>query len=860
MQSPISLPFRFFRPQSEGDGQDSMPPLVNGISEESTNIISNGRGENGVIEASNVISDLKLAVRQNGPMQNGHHNGYNGIVDTHIAEETDISQKLEEMKLQLNGHLNGNHEMDEDDPSRTASLRKSKNKKDRKSRKSLDLPPPKESLLLRLFESKLLDMSITITHLYKSKEPGVQSYIGNKLFSLQESDFDFYLSQVLNMYCYMTELAESMHPYIVSRCKASIDFSLETAWLLGAYLDRNLVSKKHSRATKLRRLILSEELRSKHSKSNGFLKFGFNQLVNSPVKKPMTHSRSRSDASFIDKACNFAKLSGPVGESDLTLGDLSSGRAFCNGCTCFDSSTSMLNEITGRQTLEECLCKAPRLAPMLEFVNALMNIGKRLQGLPTRDMRMSRLFAELSMLNMNLPARIWLPTNMDIPNHHIVRIPQSCAVVLNSKDKAPYLIYVEVLECENKHTSPTPKKILENTLRYTRSEENLHTDYENDPTVSPCAFSIYHLNDVDHDCWLQDEDDILSQYPFPKKSTPSDTISQLSHDSTTSGDSKEVYIAAADIRRRLSQYITTPTTTFKRDPDDPSAAALKEPWDEKVRRIREASPYGHLPNWKLLSVIIKCGDDLRQELLAYQLLKQLQTIWDQERVPLWIKPYRIFVTSDNSGMIEPVLNAVSLHQIKKNSKVSLLNYFMQEFGGLNTEGFLNAQRNFVQSCAAYCLLCYLIQVKDRHNGNILLDNEGHILHIDFGFILTASPRNLGFESSHFKLTPEFVEVMGGIGSDMFEYYKILMLQGLIAARKHQDKIIQLVEIMQMGVGSHLPCFKQGSSTVKQLRDRFHMNLTEEQLQLWVESMVESSMHSLTTRLYDGFQYFTNGIL
>lgn len=75
--------------------------------------------------------------------------------------------------------------------------------------------------------------------------------------------------------------------------------------------------------------------------------------------------------------------------------------------------------------------------------------------------------------------------------------------------------------------------------------------------------------------------------------------------------------------------------------------ALKEPWEEKVRwglkdeqrstprllcgnsllvsrRIREASPYGHHLNWRLLSVIVKCGDDLRQELLAYQVLKQLQ--------------------------------------------------------------------------------------------------------------------------------------------------------------------------------------------------------------------------------------------
>ncbi|XP_044305253.1 phosphatidylinositol 4-kinase beta isoform X1 [Varanus komodoensis] len=691
----------------------------------------------------------------------------------------------------------------------------------------------KQSWLLRLFESKLFDISMAISYLYNSKEPGVQAYIGNRLFYFRNEEVDFYLPQLLNMYIHMDEdVGDAIKPYVVHRCRQSINFSLQCALLLGAYSsDMHISTQRHSRGTKLRKLILSDELKPAQRKRELPSLSPAPDAGLSPSKR--THQRSKSDATVsVSLSSNLKRTaSNPKVEND-------------------DEELSSSTE-----SLDRSFCSPVRLAPEREFIKSLMAIGKRLTTLPTKEQKTQRLISELSLLNHKLPARVWLPTaGFD---HHVVRVPHTQAVVLNSKDKAPYLIYVEVLECENFDTTNVPARIPENRMRSTRSVENLpECGITHEQRAS--SFTTVPNYDNDDEAWSVDDIGDL-QVELPEVHTNScDNISQFSVDSITSQESKEpVFIAAGDIRRRLSEQLAHTPTSFRRDPEDPSAVALKEPWQEKVRRIREASPYGHLPNWRLLSVIVKCGDDLRQELLAFQVLKQLQAIWEQERVPLWIKPYKILVISADSGMIEPVVNAVSIHQVKKQSQLSLLDYFLQEHGNYTTEAFLTAQRNFVQSCAGYCLVCYLLQVKDRHNGNILLDAEGRIIHIDFGFILSSSPRNLGFETSAFKLTTEFVDVMGGLDGDMFNYYKMLMLQGLIAARKHMDKVVQIVEIMQQG--SQLPCF-HGSSTIRNLKERFHMNMTEEQLQLLVEQMVDGSMRSITTKLYDGFQYLTNGIM
>ncbi|XP_026755734.1 phosphatidylinositol 4-kinase beta isoform X1 [Galleria mellonella] len=664
-----------------------------------------------------------------------------------------------------------------------------------------------KDFLLRLFESKLFDMSMAISYLFNSKEPGVQTYLANKLFSFPHEDVDFYLPQLATMYIEMGDVADVLRPYLVYRCKQSAEFSLRLAWLLTAFGG----DAKRSKATKLRDSILAEEIRPAARRG---------------------HHRSQSDASALRLATPTARH----------LGDLASGRAFDNGCLCG----------------EQCSCGAPRLAPQTQFLSALTNIGRRLASVADKERRNGRLRAELATLDLNLPARVWLPLHQR--PHYVLRIPPHAAAVLNSKDKAPYIMYVEVLETDGHE--PLPPRLLPPAppaphsppIRHTKSEENLVPEWP--------VWSLYSaLDDVDAgDCWSHDDEELSTQYPH--RAPAPDSLSQVSAVSALStsscGSRESVAVGAGEVRRRLADATAAPPpNAFKHDPADPSATALKESWESKLARMRSSSPYGSLAGWRLLGCIVKVGDDLRQEMLAAQLLRRLQAVWALERVPLKLHPYEILCLDKECGLIQPVLNSVSLHQIKKQSGKSLRAWLELEHGPPNSEGFLRAQNNFVESAAAYALTSYLLQLKDRHNGNILLDSAGHIIHIDFGFIFSISPKNLGFESSPFKLTQEFVEVMDGEQSDMFQYFKILILRGLIAARKHCDQIIHIVELMRMG--GQLSCLRS-SSAVPSLRARFHPGRTEPQLQALVDRLVRDALHSLSTRLYDNYQYYTNGIL
>ncbi|EJU05658.1 hypothetical protein DACRYDRAFT_113717 [Dacryopinax primogenitus] len=304
---------------------------------------------------------------------------------------------------------------------------------------------------------------------------------------------------------------------------------------------------------------------------------------------------------------------------------------------------------------------------------------------------------------------------------------------------------------------------------------------------------------------------------------------------------------------------------------DPSAPVFKEAWATKKARIRSNSPYGHLASWDCISMIVKTGADLRQEQLATQLIREFERIWKEENCHCFCRPFRILITGVSSGLVETVTDAVSIHSIKKAEyakrlaegrfgNVSLMDHFVNTYGDASTARFVRAQRNFVRSLAGYSVITYLLQIKDRHNGNILLDRDGHLIHIDFGFMLSNSPGgNMGFEAAPFKLPMEYIDILGGIESKAFTEFKTLFTEGFEAARKHCDRIITVVELMQKD--SALPCFTLlGEQTANALRDRFQPGLTQSIFHDYLEKLIISSVGNTWTRLYDSYQYYSQSIL
>ena len=446
---------------------------------------------------------------------------------------------------------------------------------------------------------------------------------------------------------------------------------------------------------------------------------------------------------------------------------------------------------------------------------------------------------ELSRVNLLLPACAYIPfSNIRTRNSFVLQIPVSEAKVFTTKERAPYLICIEVF-------NPYEEFKMENDAK-SRSHSHSRSFSENQRAY---ARSFAHP----HNPYLENAlKETLSSIPIR---APTHSMMIPSSTRPSSLSVSDSYYS----QFRKSSEIASLAAVYEANDESKSDDVIKS-FQSQADRIRKSSPFGTLKTWSIVHVIVKSGDDLRQEQLAMQLISFFLQTFKEKKLKLWLYAYDILATGPDCGILECVPDAISIDALKKaTERKSIYEHFLQQYGREDSRSFKKAQKCFMRSLAGYSLLCYFLQIKDRHNGNILLDRKGHLIHIDFGFMLSNAPgKGVKFEKAPFKLTDEWEDVLGGRRSNLFQKFRRTCVKGYVALKEKAEQIILMVEMMRSGSGASLGCFSAGEQATTMLRERLvHQRGVNDRE--YINELIDQSLDNWTTRCYDRFQYCCQNI-
>ncbi|KNE70360.1 hypothetical protein AMAG_14500 [Allomyces macrogynus ATCC 38327] len=170
-----------------------------------------------------------------------------------------------------------------------------------------------------------------------------------------------------------------------------------------------------------------------------------------PSLEDMHKGKAFSFTNFVQRAAGGASATGTISKR--------SSMASSSVDDTPNNETSASGSVRARRgstaSVDSVLCNDPKLLEKyyfhseLQFIAALVAISERLVPVP-REARQSTLTAELTLLNHNFPAPVCLPlwchAAGEVRHHQIVRISPTDATVLNSAERVPFLMFVEVIE------------------------------------------------------------------------------------------------------------------------------------------------------------------------------------------------------------------------------------------------------------------------------------------------------------------------------------------------------------------------------------------------------------------------------
>ncbi|XP_062813512.1 phosphatidylinositol 4,5-bisphosphate 3-kinase catalytic subunit alpha isoform isoform X3 [Anolis carolinensis] len=257
-------------------------------------------------------------------------------------------------------------------------------------------------------------------------------------------------------------------------------------------------------------------------------------------------------------------------------------------------------------------------------------------------------------------------------------------------------------------------------------------------------------------------------------------------------------------------------------------------------------------------IIFKNGDDLRQDMLTLQIIRIMESMWQNQGLDLRMLPYGCLSIGDCVGLIEVVKSSHTIMQIqcKGGLKGALqfnsnaLHHWLKDKN--KGEGYDAAIDLFTRSCAGYCVATFILGIGDRHNSNIMVKDDGQLFHIDFGHFLDHKKKKFGYKRERvpFVLTQDFLIVISkGVQectkTKEFERFQEMCYKAYLTIRQHANLLINLFSMM---LGSGMPEL-QSFDDVAYLRKTLALDKSEQEaLEYFTKQMNEAHHGGWTTKM------------